>query len=90
MKCPVITNDMNGDGFVTISDVWPMLSAAYHWPGNWLVEAMAQKPGLMRFLEIGPTSCGGWFSFALSTVAWFAVLLAIGLVAALIETLGNR
>jgi hypothetical protein len=55
-----------------------------------MIEAIAQKPSLMRFLEIGPTSCGGWLSLALSTIAWVGALFVFAAVAALIETIGNR
>mgnify|MGYP003705222453 CR=1 FL=1 len=41
MRCQRISNDMNGDGIVTISDVWPMLTTAYHSPGNRALEALS-------------------------------------------------
>jgi len=90
MQCPTIKGDMNGDGVQTISDVWLMLSAAYHWPGRWSVEAMSQNPQTALFLELNAASCGGWLSFALSTAAWVLVLLALASIQVAIDEWGRR
>ena len=85
MQCPQIQKDMNGDGVQTISDLWSALGAAYHWPGDKIIELVAQAPKNAEFFEIGTQTCGGWVSIGLSTLAWFAILMAMGMVGVLMD-----
>ncbi|MEQ1711051.1 MAG: hypothetical protein ABL908_06575 [Hyphomicrobium sp.] len=72
---------MNRDGLVTISDIWPAAKAAYHWPGDKLLELIAHNfHGLSTFLELSSWSCGGWLSFGISTLVWLIVLIIIGMI----------
>ena len=88
MQCPVITRDMNGDGVQTISDLWLMLGAAFHWPGDRVVEAISRDAKAARFLELSFDWCGGWISFGISCGAWFALLFVVMFVLAFINEIG--
>lgn len=77
LSCPAISSDMTGDGRSTISDLWPTLSAIYHWPGNCIVEAVSQNAQLANFLELDQGSCSGWLAASLSAAVWLALLFAL-------------
>lgn len=74
MQCPRMARDMNGDGVGTVSDLWLAMSAAYHWPGNKLIEIVAENAQGAAFFEITYASCSGWWAFAFSTAFWFLTL----------------
>jgi hypothetical protein len=78
MQCPQIQKDMNGDGVQTISDLWAILSVVFYWPGNKLIEIVAQAPKSAEFFEISPQSCGGWVSLAVSAIVWLVGLSTVG------------
>jgi len=62
--------DMNGDGAVTIRDVWPWLKWLYFLPGDALI-AWLGPTALGRFLELGPGVMGGPISAGLSFFVWY-------------------
>lgn len=73
--------DPNGDGYVTISDVWTILVWAFFAPGDWvLLMTMHYAPGLAHFLEISPASLYGGFSGVLSAAWWLLVFALVALV----------
>ncbi len=77
MYCPHIQKDMNGDGVQTVTDFWMTLSAAYHWPGHRLIEIISSDPNLAKFFELNPSSCDGWWAFALATSCWFLMFVML-------------
>ena len=72
--------DMNGDGFVTIGDIWLWVKWVFCTPGDGvLLLVMTQAPALARFLEITPAaSLGGWLSALISVATWMACLAVVG------------
>jgi hypothetical protein len=73
--------DMNGDGIVTVSDVWLWVKWLFFYPGDLLLQLiMSYTPALATFFELAPSSFGGWGSGSISIFAWFVILLAIGVV----------
>lgn len=62
--------DMNGDGAVTIRDVWPWLQWLYFLPGDAII-AWVGPTALGRFLELGPGALGGPVSAGLSFFVWY-------------------
>ena len=76
--------DMNHDGAVTISDVGLWLKWLYFYPGDLLhYSILSLAPGVAQFLELSPSSYGGWGSGIVSAFVWMIVLpmLAIFLAA---------
>lgn len=75
-------SDMNGDGFVTISDVWAWVGWLFFYPGDYIIyRILRDSPELARFLEITPANYGGVLSLFLSFLSWlvlFAIFGAIG------------
>ena len=73
--------DMNGDGQVTLSDVWLWLVHVFFLPGDGFVWLMlTSAPGLARFLEIDGGSYGGLFSAIASVAIWLFGLVMAGAV----------
>jgi len=77
--------DMNGDGLITISDVWAWVGWLFYYPGDlviyWTlsVEELAHRiKQFSTFFEVLPPSHGGWVSMLISLVFWLSVLLASG------------
>ncbi len=64
--------DMNGDGTVTISDVWLWCKWLYFMPGD-LVVAMVGPTAFGRFLELTTSSYGSAGSGFLSVILWMLV-----------------
>ena len=68
--------DMNGDGAVTVSDIWLWLKWLWFYPGDWiLLQFGPTKIG--KFFELSPQDYGGrlsgFITFAL--VAFFVYML---------------
>ena len=89
MQCPGIRKDMNGDGLVTITDLWLAFVTYYHAPGDWAIARLLDNPRAATFLEISPASCGGMLSLFVSTAAWFGVLLILAFLSVIVERLGR-
>jgi hypothetical protein len=71
--------DMNGDGAVTISDVWLWFKWLYFYPGDGLLYAvMSGAPKIAYFFELSSVSYGGGFSGVVSFFAWLIVLGVLG------------
>ena len=63
--------DMNGDGRVSVRDVWPWAKWLFLYPGDFAIYVLLERvPVAARFLELGPASYGGALAVALSIVAW--------------------
>lgn len=68
--------DMNGDGAVSISDVWLWMKWLYFYPGDLGVAALLSMPNVSAFFEMSTDSYGGTFSGVASAVIWlWAVVL---------------
>lgn len=72
--------DMNGDGLITISDVWATLKWLFFYPGDFCIYVVSQSEGwasflkrLPQFFETDPPQYGGRLSFVLSAMAWLLV-----------------
>lgn len=62
--------DMNGDGSVTISDVFQWFDFAFRLPAKISIELIAQMPSVANFFEVG--SCTeGWGGAVFSLIVWF-------------------
>jgi hypothetical protein len=64
--------DMNGDGKVTISDLWLWTKWLYFYPGDLLIFLVADS-AVGKFLDLSEKSYGGTLSSAVSAVAWLIV-----------------
>ena len=64
--------DMNGDGVVTITDVWLWFKWLYFMPGDFLV-AVVGPTALGRFLELTTSSYGSFGSGFLSFILWMTL-----------------
>jgi hypothetical protein len=62
--------DMNGNGAVTIRDVWPWMNWLFFLPGDWLILVVGPT-AVGRFLELGPGSMGGPVSAGISFLVWW-------------------
>jgi hypothetical protein len=63
--------DMNGDGFVTITDVWMWLKWLYFYPGDGLLYLVEKVlPGVANFFEVSALTYGGGFSGIFSFFVW--------------------
>ncbi|WP_253711823.1 hypothetical protein [Bradyrhizobium sp. WD16] len=63
--------DINGDGQITISDVWLWASYIFFAPGDViLLGIMLKLPSVAAFLEMTPKLVSGWWSFAISFLFW--------------------
>ena len=84
--------DMNGDGAITISDVWLWVKWLFFYPGDLLLAGlMAGFPDVARFFEISTSSYEGFFSGVVGAIFWliasFMILGAVGLLLELWEDL---
>lgn len=71
--------DMNGDGAITISDVWLWIKWLYFYPGDGLHYALMHGlPKLAEFFEVSSASYGGGFSGVVSFFAWLCIWAALG------------
>lgn len=84
--------DMNGDGAVTIRDVWPWLKWLYFLPGD-AVLAVTGPTVVGRFLELTPASLGSplsaGLSFFLWTISLYLVLKVLGAIFSIIGYVAN-
>jgi hypothetical protein len=72
--------DMNSEGIITVSDVWLWVKWLFFYPGDLLLQVIVNyAPALATFLELAPSSFGGWGSGTISFFAWLVLLLAIGI-----------
>ena len=62
--------DMNGDGIVTIRDVWAWVGWLFFYPGDIAITGMLKVEGFARFFELTPAYYGGALSFFISLVFW--------------------
>jgi hypothetical protein len=70
--------DMNGDGQVTISDVWLWAQWAFDAPGDcFLLVIMLKMQPTATFLEITPQMLSGGWSFFISLVCWWLLYISI-------------
>jgi len=77
--------DMNGDGAVTISDVWATVIWIVFAPGDAIIlSVMSAAPAVARFLEIDGTWLFSWKSGVLS---FFCIFIAFALYGALLDLL---
>lgn len=78
----VFIADMNGDGVITIGDVWLWIKWLYFYPGDGLLYGvMSGVPQIAKFFEITSSSYGGIFSGIFSLLAWLIVIGMVGSVA---------
>jgi len=69
---------MNLDGVVTISDSWLWIKWLFFYPGDYLISVFIKKPDdIAIFLELSPTSYGGWGSGVLSIFMWYLLFGAL-------------
>ena len=87
-------SDMNGDGFITISDVSAWIGWLFYYPGDFFIYVIGSDRGLglafirlARFFETTPPQYGGWISFFISLAAWVVLLIVIGWIAMFVEWL---
>lgn len=67
--------DMNGDGAVTISDVWLWFKWLYFYPGDGFLFATEKwAPKLAQFFELSVATYSGGFSGVMSFFVWLFVL----------------
>jgi hypothetical protein len=67
--------DMNHDGAVSVSDVWPLVAYFFFAPGDFfLFLLMLHATSVAIFLGIDLQSISGFLSGFISTVIWLAVL----------------
>ena len=67
-----IALDMNGDGLVTISDMWLWLKWIFFAPGDLLLLLLMKYwTPIALFLEISPKDLSGFFSGLISSFVWF-------------------
>jgi hypothetical protein len=76
--------DMNGDGRVTISDVWLWFKWLYFYPGDGLIYLMGNTK-LGNFLELSANSYGGFWSGVVSFLLWWIGFLLVVSVPAQME-----
>jgi len=63
--------DMNGDGAVTISDVWLWVKWLYFYPGDGVLHLLATNlPSVAKFFEVSTDSYGGYISGFISFFIW--------------------
>lgn len=73
--------DRNGDGIVTISDIWRLLGDVVSLPGDAVIAMLLNDrqsgaaSGLANFLELSCGSLSGSWSTTLSAVLWAMVIL---------------
>jgi len=87
-----LVSDMNGDGFITISDVWAWVGWVFYYPGDIAIYSMNSiREGALllnnyaRFFETTPPQYGGWVSFFISLAAWgFLSLMVLGMMGLLL------
>ena len=66
--------DMNGDGAVTVSDLWLWAKWLYFYPGDLFFYGLMSGPkALASFFELSPANYGGIVSGALSLFVWLIV-----------------
>jgi hypothetical protein len=74
----VLQADVNGDGVITISDLFLFFGDAFFVPGDWLIWTTATyAPSLAGFFELGSSAYGGVFSGFVSAFVWLATLLLL-------------
>ena len=73
MICPSPRVDMNGDGVITITDIWQLLSSIYHWPGTAIIDLAANSPRMVLFFELSTSSCISWWVTGVSTMCWLTL-----------------
>lgn len=81
----IFREDMNGDGRVTIRDIWALGSWLFFYPGDLLIyfvyhhmpQVAADLRSFADFFEVQPLWYGGLFSFILSIVGWPIACLLI-------------
>jgi hypothetical protein len=70
------STDMNGDGIVTITDLWWMFKYVFFGPGDLLVCALyPTRAG--QFFEISVDSLYGWGSGVISLIVWSFALISV-------------
>jgi hypothetical protein len=75
----VFVADMNGDGQVTITDVWMWGSWILFAPGDLLLLIIMLKlPNVATFLEMTPKLVYGGWSFILSIIIWWLLFVTLG------------
>jgi hypothetical protein len=63
--------DMNGDGAVTISDVFQWFDFALHLPAKIGIGFIDKMPSVARFFEVGSCTGEGWGGAVFSLIVWF-------------------
>jgi hypothetical protein len=68
-----IVADANGDGKVSVSDVWLWFQYVFFAPGDLIILWIMGLPKLASFFEIGSDNLSGWGSGFISTLIWVAI-----------------
>lgn len=72
--------DMNGDGVISVTDVWLWIKWFYFVPGDAIIYVVSNTPAA-TFFELGPQSYGNWFSAIVGApVLLFEFLIVLGLI----------
>ncbi len=71
---------MNGDGIVTITDVWAWIGWLFYYPGDIAIYGMLKVEGFARFFELTPAYYGGVLSFFISFAFWACFWLVIAMI----------
>ena len=72
----IFVADMNRDGHITISDFWLWVQWVFYAPGDCILfGVMLQLPSVARFLEITTAMLFGGWSFVLSLLVWYFVVV---------------
>ena len=68
-------SDTNGDGAITITDVWNWLVWLFFLPGDcFLYFIMAVFPDLAQFFELSSNSYHGFISGIFSFIVWVVII----------------
>lgn len=70
----VFDTDMNGDMYVSISDVWELLKQLWLIPSNSLASLFEAFPSIARFFEMDCGTGQGFGGFVFSLFVWLISL----------------
>lgn len=82
--------DANGDGVISVSDVWLWIKWFYFAPGDAIIYAIAHTPAA-TFFELGPQSYGNWFSSVVGVpFLLIACLILVGCVISFLDAIDQK
>ena len=70
--------DQNGDGAITMTDVWIITKSLFFLPGDGVIYAAYHENSAGMFFEITPDFYGGVFSGIVSLLIWLVLLSVVG------------